>query len=89
MSFTEVQNSPRQSPSPTKNGLTLPPINASIKSYLNSPLESPRPSNSNRGGLSLNLMIGSTPDVKAMTQSVRGSRPHNISIDSISKTHKL
>lgn len=77
MSHSDAQNSPRQSPSPIKNGLTLPPINA-IKSYLNSPVESPR--GSPRVGLDMSLMIGSTPDIKAL--SVRGSRPHNISIDS-------
>ncbi len=46
---------------------------------MNSPIDSPRGA-SPRIGLDMTLKVGLTPDVKAL--SVRGSRPHNLSIDS-------
>ena len=77
MSYTE-QNSPRgMESSPNKN--LLPPI---VRTYLNSPIESPRGGGmlSPRINAALDMSLMSTPDIKNPAMSVRG-RPHNISFD--------
>ena len=94
MSYTELPSPNHGSPA-RPSGVQLPPINSTVRTYLNSPIDSPAVARSPRGvnkGLDMSLMQ-SSPDIhritaepKTQSQSVRG-RPHNISFDSSISKH--
>lgn len=64
-------SSPQQA-SPVKN-FTLPPL--TVKTYMNSPIESPRNIPGGKLGLDMSLMSMTTPDIRGMGPSGMGEGP--------------